>query len=669
MQPPIPIGTVLQNRYRLISILSQGGGDRTYLAEDQGRFQERCVLKEFVPAQTTPDVLEKSRELFQREAATLYQIQQPQIPQFRATFEQDGRWFLVHDYVEGKSYRTLLNERKAQRATFSEAEVWQLLRQLLPVLAHIHSKNIIHRDISPDNIILRTGDGLPVLINFGVVKELTAQIQASSPETVIQSTSLSKLGYAPSEQIQTGRAYPSSDLYALAVTAVVLLTGKEPQELFNDIQLTWDWQQGVNVSDRFAQVLNRMLSYKPGDRYQSAAETLQALIAAQSTAPQQQNPQPPNPNPQSPSPDPQSPNPNPQPPNPDPQPPAQKVSEAQTIAIGRRPEPENSSPKNSTKPEPVSPPSVTNSLWEDPWPVIVFGLGLALLAGFGSWMVVSAILNSRQQPIIVATPTVTVSPPTPTPTPSQTPTPTPTPTAESYSQRLDEVLPGRTISKQGNLKANSTINYLFRGEQGQQLDTALTSEGILMTVLGPDQNPLENKAKRVLGWKGTLPYTGDYTIQLSPIKGLTQSDYKLDVTLANVVPPSPTPSATPTTTPTPTPTLTPTATPTPTTSPSANLEVQPIYFPTDEPAVRVSGRTSPQQSKRYLVDVLQGQKLRVEVLGGRVTLNIRDPEDQLVDKGSGVLAWTGSVANAGQYKIDVVASERTDFTLDVSLVK
>ncbi len=178
MRPPIPTGTVLQDRYRILSVLGQGGFGRTYLAEDQGRFNELCALKELTPADTGAYALEKSTELFQREAQILYQIQHPQIPQFRATFEYEQRLFLVQDYVEGQNYRTLLDQRRSQGYVFSEAEVKQLLQQLLPVLAYIHSKGIIHRDITPDNIILRARDHLPVLIDFGVVKELATKFQS-----------------------------------------------------------------------------------------------------------------------------------------------------------------------------------------------------------------------------------------------------------------------------------------------------------------------------------------------------------------------------------------------------------------------------------------------------------------------------------------------------------
>jgi serine/threonine protein kinase len=277
MRPPLPVGTILQNRYRLLSVLGQGGFGRTYLGEDQGRFNERCALKELTPAQGGEYALDKSKELFQREAQILYQIQHPQIPQFRATFEQDQRLFLVQDYVEGQTYRALLEQRKAQGIGFSEAEVVQLMRQLLPVLAHIHSKGIVHRDIAPDNIILRQQDNKPVLIDFGVVKELATRFQTFTAGVAQQPTTVGKPGYAPSEQMQTGKAYPNSDLYSLAVTVVVLLTGREPQELFDDSSMTWYWQRWVTVSPGLTQVLNRMLSYRPGDRYQTVSDVVQAL--------------------------------------------------------------------------------------------------------------------------------------------------------------------------------------------------------------------------------------------------------------------------------------------------------------------------------------------------------------------------------------------------------
>ena len=275
MQPPISLQTVLQNRYRLVEILGQGGFGRTYLAEDIGRFNERCALKELIPLQSTPDTLAKAEQLFQTEANVLYKIHHPQIPQFRATFEQEGRLFLVQDYVEGKTYWELLQKRQPIGKTFTEVEIVKLLQQVLPILAHLHIRGIIHRDISPDNIIWRETDAKPVLIDFGVVNELATRIQAINHQSV--TTTVGKLGYAPIEQMQTGKAYASSDLYSLAVSAIVLLTGKQPPELFDDEQFTWNWQRWTKVSPELAGVLDRMLSYKPSDRYQSVAEVAKAL--------------------------------------------------------------------------------------------------------------------------------------------------------------------------------------------------------------------------------------------------------------------------------------------------------------------------------------------------------------------------------------------------------
>jgi serine/threonine-protein kinase len=592
MRPPLPNGTILQNRYRLIRILGQGGFGRTYLAEDQGRFNELCALKEFTPAQNGEYALEKSKELFQREAQILYQIQHPQIPQFRATFEQDQRLFLVQDYVEGKTYRSLLDERKALGATFSEAEVKQLLRQLLPVLAHIHTKGIIHRDIAPDNIMRRDRDQLPVLIDFGVVKELATRIHqsafhslatASQSETARQDTTVGKLGYAPSEQIQTGRAYPSSDLYALAVTAVVLLTGKEPQDLFDDATLTWYWQRWATVTPGFAQVLNRMLSYRPGDRYQSVSEVVRALDAASTVA---APPPPQTPPPQTPPP--QTPPPKTQPtvqrqPDPD-------LSRMATQAVGRRVEPEPTRTRGSQ-------PSIAprSSMWDDPLAVAAVGFSLVVLTGIGSWAIMRSVLNANNPPSPSPSPTVTFSPsPSPTATLTPRPTPSPSPVARTETLRL---VPDRDISRSGTLRTNESITYILAGnrgqglEQGQQLRVLKSGDqAVLMTVLDPNQVPLGDYYRPISVWQGPLPSSGFYYVRLSLARGTDRGSYQLDVNLQNPLPPEPTPEPSPTPTPTPPPTPEPTPPPTPTPTPepsppSPSPTASPTPIETPEPTL------------------------------------------------------------------------------------
>ncbi|MBD2346702.1 serine/threonine-protein kinase [Anabaena subtropica] len=282
-------GLTLSDRYLIVRQVGQGGFGRTYLAEDINRFRELCVLKEFSPQVQTAYVLQKAEELFQREANVLYKLQHPQIPRFREIFRVNltGKeyLFLVQDYVEGETYSDLLNKRIQQGLRFTEAEIRQLLQQILPVLDYIHSLGVIHRDISPDNLILRNVDRLPVLIDFGGVKQVVAVVASEyyQPGVVASppaATLLGKVGFAPPEQMQTGSVSPHSDLYALAVTAVVLLTGKQPQELVDTYNLSWQWRREISLSPILGQVLDKMLAARPGDRYQSAQEVLQALNPA-----------------------------------------------------------------------------------------------------------------------------------------------------------------------------------------------------------------------------------------------------------------------------------------------------------------------------------------------------------------------------------------------------
>lgn len=284
MTNPIYPGIILSNHYRIVRELGQGGFGRTYLAEDAHRFNEPCVLKEFAPQVQGSYALQKSQELFEREAGVLYKLKHNQIPNFRELFRVNisdrGYLFLVQDYIPGQTYRFLLDARKRNGSRFIEAEINQLLIQLLPVLEYTHSLGVIHRDISPDNLILRSSDGMPVLIDFGGVKEVAATAESLFAETngtPAPATRIGKLGYAPAEQMQMGIVCPHSDLYALAATVLVLLTGKEPHQLLDSYTLNWNWRSQCSVSPNLALVLDKMLAHGPGDRYSSAREVLQAL--------------------------------------------------------------------------------------------------------------------------------------------------------------------------------------------------------------------------------------------------------------------------------------------------------------------------------------------------------------------------------------------------------
>ena len=652
MYLPLPSGTVLQSRYRIIQLLGQGGFGRTYLAEDQGRFQERCAVKEFLPQQGE-DFSSKSTELFQREATILYQIQHPQIPQFRATFEVEGRLFLVQDYVEGHSYRELLNQRRSQHPpSFSEAEVRQFLQQMLPVLAHIHAKGIIHRDISPDNILLRNRDRLPVLIDFGVVKEVVTRVQLSG--TTYNATTVGKPGYAPSEQMQSGRAYPSSDLYSLAVTAIVLLSGQEPQNIFDDRNLTWHWQQHADVSPGLAQVLSKATSYRPGDRFQTVSEMAQALGTAGNVtaAPASQRTYVP-----------------PAPPRPAAPAPA---SQMRTVAVGRPAQSTTMATPQSPQTYRPATPSVLDeddgSIWENPLAVGALALGLAFVAGVGGWGLVN-VLNrqpSRPEadvPQIEIDPERPATPPTPTPTPEPEPEP-PTDEPVEYTQNLN-IGTGESTTVEGSLKANETVNYLITGREGETLLAQLEGEDVLMTVLSPNGNSVDGQANRVLGWTGSLDFTGEYTIQISPVEGVEQSNYSLAVSLSEngdsepEDPEAPEPPSEPDALSEPVPVEPDPAEPQ---EPDIVSE-QRVRFPSGQDSILVANSAGPLRVRRYVINLREGEVLEVAVESSTAptTFSVQLPSgDPLVNS---VNLWEDSVPVGGDYAIDVIATDSSEFTL------
>ena len=619
MQPPIPTGTVLQNRYRLINLLGQGGFGRTYLVEDQGRFNELCALKELTPPQTGY-ALSKSKELFQREAQILYQIEHPQIPKFRAMFEEDQRFFLAQDFVEGKTYREILDDRKRRGFVFSEQEVTQLMQQVLPVLSYLHGKGIIHRDIAPDNMILRDADKLPVLIDFGVVKEIATRLQQTS--TAQPATTVGKLGYAPIEQMQTGNAYPNSDLYALAVSAIVLLTGREPQEVLDDNTMTWNWQRWCQVSPEFAQVINRMLSITPNQRYVSAIAVEQALGNRSNAGVQQTMA-----------------------PNEAPNPPSRPgvPSSVATIAVGH-----DNDDRQEPQPGKRSPNAIPErtTLWDDPWAIALIGIGLASLAAIGTWAVTSAL---RRPAEIVASPEVTVAPiATPTPTASIKPTPKPSVKPSEISESLD-ITPGKPTSRSGKLTATQTLTLNFAAKQGQTLDAAISGEGVLMTLSRPDGQLLD-RAKRVPSWLGELPLTGDYSIQLKTVRDVEKSDYKVDLKLTDPVKQTPPPTPTPPPSPTPTPI-------------SGNVE-RVLFLPNTTTSV-MTGSANGGPVKRYVIEAKAGQSMEITLQGAK--FNVIGPSGNPVPDASNRSAWRGLQLPPGDYQVEIVTTTPTNYSLSVTV--
>ena len=267
---------LLNNRYRIIKTLGSGGFGETYLAEDtQMPSQRRCVIKQLKPIQHNTQIYQLVQERFQREAAILEELGSisDQIPSLYAYFQFNDQFYLVQELIEGDT----VTEKIQQHGILTENAVRKILLSLLLVLEYVHSKRIIHRDIKPDNIILRHHDGKPVLIDFGAVRESMGTV-VNSQGNPTSSIVIGTPGFMPSEQA-SGRPVYSSDLYSLGLTAIYLLTGKIPQELPTEPNLgNILWRHfAPYLSPNFADILDKAIAYHPKERFTSAREMLEAL--------------------------------------------------------------------------------------------------------------------------------------------------------------------------------------------------------------------------------------------------------------------------------------------------------------------------------------------------------------------------------------------------------
>ena len=267
--------TLLNNRYQILQSLGRGGFGETYLATDthmpSGR---KCVIKQLKPVIQQPDIPQWMQDRFQREAAILEELGEgsSQIPRLYAYFAENGNFYLVQEWIEGVT----LTQRVQQKGVLSEKQVTDILVSLLPVLDYVHSRRIVHRDVKPDNIILRSADNKPVLIDFGVVKETMATVVNEGHSAF--SVAIGTPGYMASEQA-AGRPLYSSDLYSLGLIAVYLLTGKSPQTLETDTvtgEINWR-KVAPNLHSHLAMAIDRVVRFHPRDRLASAKEMLEAL--------------------------------------------------------------------------------------------------------------------------------------------------------------------------------------------------------------------------------------------------------------------------------------------------------------------------------------------------------------------------------------------------------
>jgi serine/threonine protein kinase, bacterial len=284
---------LLNNRYQIIRTLGSGGFGETFLAQDTNMPSQRfCVVKQLKPIHNNPQIYQLVQERFQREAAILETLggASDQIPALYAYFSTGGEFYLVQEWIEGDT----LTAKMQKQGLFNESEIEELLINILPVLEYVHSQHIVHRDIKPDNIILRNRDNKPVLIDFGAVRESMTTVlnpQGNPTSSIVIGTP----GFMPSEQA-AGRPVYSSDLYSLGLTAIYLLTGKQPQQLETDphtAEIVWR-HFASHINPILAGVIDKAIAYHPRERFASAREILDALqmksVALTATSANNQSP-------------------------------------------------------------------------------------------------------------------------------------------------------------------------------------------------------------------------------------------------------------------------------------------------------------------------------------------------------------------------------------------
>jgi serine/threonine-protein kinase len=263
-----------RDRYIILKVLGRGGFGVTFLARDVALpGQPLCVIKQLCPKVNDPIALERARQRFQQEAKILGKLgSHAQIPLLLNYFEAEGEFYLVQEFIHGCTIA-----REVRRyGIFSELKTKQFLWEVLPLLKYIHENRVIHRDIKPPNLIRCKDDGRLVLIDFGAVKE---RIPPTGETGCRQSTTqfVGTVGFAPPEQLASRPVY-SSDIYALGITCLYLMSGKSPLEFdYEFVSGEVRWQENIPVSNHFARVLSRMLKISPQERYGSAAEVMQAL--------------------------------------------------------------------------------------------------------------------------------------------------------------------------------------------------------------------------------------------------------------------------------------------------------------------------------------------------------------------------------------------------------
>jgi eukaryotic-like serine/threonine-protein kinase len=265
------LGSILHSHYKIVKILGIGKSGMTYLAKDLDQIDSPFfAIKQIQHIHGNGMMPQLAAKLFEIQSAISYQLgQHAQIPSLITTFEEDGERYLVREYIDGE----FLSQELIPGATWTQTQVFDFLFDLSEILCFVHSFKYIHQDLNPHNII-RRNDGRFCLIGFSSVKDLGS----AWPNLVDEDgRHINDPSYTPYEQEQ-GISKLNSDIYAVGAIAIQSLTGRFP--IAKD-PYTYElkWRDEVNIHEKMVDIIHKMVRPDYRNRYQSAAEVLQALKA------------------------------------------------------------------------------------------------------------------------------------------------------------------------------------------------------------------------------------------------------------------------------------------------------------------------------------------------------------------------------------------------------
>ncbi len=278
---------ILEGRYVPLQLLQHDELSATFLGRDLHALELKyCTIERLqIEPSFSPSQIETATKIFDREVKVLAKLgEHPKIPRLLDALEiiapvaPDRSFqkflYLVQEYIDGQT----LEAELLARGKFTEAEVIVVLREVARILEFVHFQGSIHRNIKPAKI-LRDSLGKIYLTDFGAVKQINAETDDITGDlSPRKSKSGFRLEYTLSNHYLRPEIYPSSDLYSLAVTCINLLTGKQPNELFNIDTNTWQWRRpDLQVGSTLGAILDRMLQQLPPDRFGSARDVLDVL--------------------------------------------------------------------------------------------------------------------------------------------------------------------------------------------------------------------------------------------------------------------------------------------------------------------------------------------------------------------------------------------------------